>query len=83
MESNELPKFVTLQDMAKLRCFRVDREGNIESGYNEGVNFILDNLEKDLDEGIEIDKDWVNRPVPIRRQGSIICVLVRIVLFLW
>ena len=72
MESNELPKFVTLQDMAKFRCFRVDREGNVESDYNEGANFILNNLEKDLDNGVEINNDWVNRPIPIRRQGSIL-----------
>lgn len=52
MESNELPKFVTLKDMVKFRCFRVDREGNVESDYNEGANFILDNLEKDLDNGV-------------------------------
>ena len=74
MESNELPKFVTLKDIAKFRCFRVDRDGNIESGYNEGANFILNNLERDLDNGVEINNDWVNRPIPIRRQGSILAM---------
>ena len=56
--------------MAKLRCFRVDYQGRVESDYNDGANFILNNLSKDLEEGVEINEDWVNRPIPIRRQGS-------------
>lgn len=72
MESNELSVCVTLQDMAKLRCFRVDYQGNVESNYNEGANFILGNLRKDIEAGVEINEDWVNRPIPIRRQGAIL-----------
>lgn len=72
MESNELRKFVTLRDMANLRCFRVDRQGNVESDYNDGANFILTNLSRDLEAGVDINKDWVNRPIPIRRQGAIL-----------
>lgn len=72
MESNELPKYVTLHDMAKLRCYRVDYQGNVEYNYNEGANFILGNLRKDLEAGVDINKDWVNRPIPIRRQGAIL-----------
>lgn len=48
---------VTLQDMAKLRCFRVDYQGNVESNYNEGANFILGNLRKDIEAGVEINED--------------------------
>lgn len=72
MESNELSVCITLQDMAKLRCFRVDYQGNVESNYNEGANFILGNLRKDIEAGVEINEDWVNRPIPIRRQGAIL-----------
>lgn len=57
MESNELSVCVTLQDMAKLRCFRVDYQGNVESNYNEGANFILGNLRKDIEAGVEINED--------------------------
>lgn len=58
--------------MAKLRCFRVDYQGNVESNYNEGANFILGNLRKDIEAGVKINEDWVNRPIPIRRQGAIL-----------
>lgn len=69
----KLPKYVTIQEFAELKCNFVIN-GEAEHDFNQGANFILGKLKEKLDKGEEITKEWCNEPLQIRRQGSFLAM---------
>ena len=72
-EAHKLPDFITIEELAKMKCNYIN-QGEVEYDFNQGANFILGKLREAIDNGEEITKEWCNKPIPIRRQGSILAM---------